>query len=272
MAQHVGGRDGSPRKHHGKHRVALAVVLALVALLSTCALGLHLYASDYYHADDTAFAAEESTGQVTVARLDSGDVTFVPSQEAPTGALVFYPGGKVEADAYAPLLERLAQRGVACVLVRMPENLAVLAPNRAARGRDELEGALADRGDSPDVPWLMAGHSLGGAMAANYVAGHADAYQGLVLLAAYSTKDLSGTDVRTLSAYGSNDGVLNSDRYQECRPNLGQNVTELVIDGGIHSYFGSYGHQDGDGTATITNEQQLDQTSDAIASFAATLN
>lgn len=267
------GTNRTVQNHHHGHRIGrviLVAVLVLAALVAAFALGIHVYASDCYHADPDAIAAEDSSGQVTVTRLDSGDVTFVPAGTQATSALVFYPGGKVEADAYAPLLTRLARRGAACVLVRMPENLAVLAPNSADRARDELERALADT-DSEDVPWLMAGHSLGGAMAASYVADHADSYRGLVLLAAYSTKDLSGTPVRTLSVYGSNDGVLNRQRYQECLPNLGSDATELVIDGGIHSYFGEYGHQDGDGGATITNEQQLDQTADAIASFAAAL-
>lgn len=269
MALRTNKRNRGPHGH-GIWRIVLVVVLVLAALAAAFALGLHVYASDYYHAEPNALAAEDSSDKVAVARLDSGDVTFVPANGPVTSALVFYPGGKVEAGSYAPLLNRLAQRGVACVLVRMPENLAVLAPNSADRGRSELEQALAGR-DASDVPWLMAGHSLGGAMAASYVAGHAGSYRGLVLLAAYSTKDLSGTGIRTLSIYGSNDGVLNRDRYQECRSNLGSNATELVIDGGIHSYFGSYGHQDGDGSAAITNEQQLDQTADAMASFAASL-
>lgn len=256
-----------PRSHRAP-RVILTVLVVLAALAVALVLGIHLYASNYYHAEPDALAAEQTTGTVTVSRLDSGDVTFVPAR--PTTALVFYPGGLVEADAYAPLLSRLAQRGVACVLVRMPENLAVLAPGSADRGRAELEQGLSEVGSSGDgLPWLMAGHSLGGAMAASYVADHTDSYQGLVLLAAYSTKDLSGSGLRTLSIYGSDDGVLDRDRYERCLPNLGSGLTELVIPGGIHSYFGDYGHQDGDGKATITNEEQLDQTAEAISSWTA---
>lgn len=256
----------STKRPHRARRIALTILAVLVALAVAFVLGIHLYASNYYHAEPDALATEQTTDAMTVTRLDSGDVTFVPAQ--PAAALVFYPGGLVEADAYAPLLSRLAQRGVACVLVRMPENLAVLAPNSADRGRDELEQKLSQAGlAGDDLPWLMAGHSLGGAMAASYVADHASSYQGLVLLAAYSTKDLSNTGIRTLSIYGSNDGVLDRSRYDECLPNLGSGLTEVVIEGGTHSYFGDYGHQDGDGEATITNDQQLDQTADAIVSF-----
>lgn len=40
--------------------------------------------------------------------------------------------------------------------------------------------------------WYVGGHSLGGAMAASYAAKHTDELDGLVLLAAYSTADLTG--------------------------------------------------------------------------------
>lgn len=255
------------------HRVLRTVLVVLVALTCALGLGIHLYASNYYHALPEAAEAEATTSSVRVGKLDNGDVTFVPTDAEVTSTLVFYPGGKVEADAYAPLLKRLADKGMACVLVRMPENLAVLAPNRAARARAELEQALAgesseEAGPSTGVPWLLAGHSLGGAMAATYASGHADQYQGLVLLAAYSTADLSQAGIKVLSIYGSNDGVLNRNSYRDNWANLPDNTAEYVIDGGIHSYFGTYGHQEGDGEATIGNDEQLDLTADAIAAFA----
>lgn len=301
-------------KRQHKHRILKAGLVILIAIACALALGIHVYASDYYHALPEATNAEESAGSVQVQKVDNGDVTFVPADGTVTAALVFYPGGKVEADAYAPLLARLAEKNVACVLVRMPENLAVLAPNRADRGRTELEQAISGQAagadasssraadsdgtevtdtsdsdedssngrqatnpnnaqaeDSNDIPWIMAGHSLGGAMAASYAAGHTETYQGLVLLAAYSTADLTQSGLRVLSIYGSNDGVLDRDTYRTDFANLPQGTTEYVIDGGIHSYFGMYGHQDGDGDATITNDEQLDLTADAIATFAAAL-
>lgn len=259
-------------KKQRRHRILKVVALVFVAAVCALALGIHVYASDYYHALPKAAEAETSTDSIEVQRLDNGDVTFVPADGTASAALVFYPGGKVEADAYAPLLARLAQRGVACVLVRMPENLAVLAPNRADRGRAELEQALSEQQpDSNGISWLMAGHSLGGAMAASYVASHTDTYQGLVLLAAYSTANLTQSGIKVLSIYGSNDGVLNRSTYADDFANLPQSTTEYVIEGGIHSYFGEYGHQDGDGEAAITNDEQLDLTADAIAAFAAAL-
>ena len=105
-------------------------------------------------------------------------------------------------------------------------------------------------------------------MAANYAAAHSEDYDGLILLAAYSTKDLSQMSLRVLSIYGSEDGVLNRDAYKKNWANLPADTTEVVLDGGCHAQFGSYGPQDGDGTPTISGEEQIKQTAEAITAFA----
>lgn len=252
------------------HRILRIVLIVLAAAVVAAALGLHIYASDYYHATPEAEAALVSTDNVSITSLENGDVLFVP-QDA-EAAFVFYPGGKVEAAAYAPLLERLADRHVACVLTKMPENLAVLSPAAADRSRPELEDALAEAGiDATSLPWLIGGHSLGGAMAGSYVAGHEDTYQGLVLLGAYETSDIHESGLKVLLMYGEHDQVMNRTKYEECRKNLPSGSIEHIISGGIHSYFGSYGLQEGDGTPSITNEEQLDEAADTIATFAESL-
>ena len=101
-------------------------------------------------------------------------------------------------------------------------------------------------------------------MAAYYLADHAEDYKGLILLASYSTADLSATDVAVLSVFGSEDTVMNREKYIENKSNLPSDFTEYVIDGGCHAYFGMYGAQDGDGTPTITNEAQIRLTVENI--------
>lgn len=164
----------------------------------------------------------------------------------------------MEDTAYAPLLHKLADKGILCVLVKMPCNLAVLDMN-AADGIPE---------DFPEVnSWYIGGHSLGGAMAASYAAKHTDELDGLVLLAAYSTAHLTGSRLRVYSTYGSEDGVMNREKYEADRSNLPANTTEVVIDDGCHAGFGSYGPQAGDGTPTISGEDQQQQTADALAAW-----
>ena len=81
----------------------------------------------------------------------------------------------------------------------------------------------------------------------------------------YYHADLTDSDLRVYSTYGSKDGVLNREKYEADRTNLPQDTTETVIDGGCHAGFGSYGAQKGDGTPTISAKEQQRQTADALA-------
>ena len=237
----------------GARRVRRVLLILLAALLLAAA-GIWIYLSDYYRADATAAMALEASSRDIEIRVGDRRVDFVP-REAEAG-LIFYPGGKVEYTAYAPLMRACAERGILCVLLRMPGNLAVL-------DTDAAEGIAENY---PDVDrWYIGGHSLGGTCAAIHVSSHKADYAGLILLGAYSTRDLSGTALDVLSVYGSEDGVLNREKYEACRKNLPDDAVEVVISGGCHALFGCYGAQSGDGTPTITSEEQIKQTADAIS-------
>lgn len=201
-----------------------------------------------YPAGEKALAALQSSSGVTVTAEDNMTV-FMPEKVAQ--GLIFYPGGFVEHTAYAPLLRSLAEEGWLCVLTEMPFDLAVLNMNAADGIRERF----------PQVDsWAIGGHSLGGAMAASYAAGHAEDFDALVLLAAYATEDLNGTDMTVYSIYGSEDQVLNRDKYAQYRKNLPANTIEVVLEGGNHAQFGDYGHQKGDGTAALSPEEQQQKT------------
>ena len=89
----------------------------------------------------------------------------------------------------------------------------------------------------------------------------------MVLLGSYSTADLADGSLEVLSVYGSEDRVMNREKYAEYLGNLPQDFTEIVIDGGCHAYFGMYGAQEGDGVPTISNEEQIALTVQAITDF-----
>ena len=237
-------------KHKKSRKRALLGAAVLCAVLLT---GGYYYLNDSYPADTAAMAALEQTAEVSVT-VSEDMVMFTP--EKAEAGLVFYPGGKVEHLAYAPLLRALAREGIACVLPRMPFDLAVLDMDAAADARENL----------PEIDrWYLGGHSLGGAMAAAYAAEHAGEYEGLVLLAAYSTKDLNNSDMKVISLYGSEDKILNFDQYLACRSNLPADTVEQVLEGGNHALFGSYGPQEGDGSANVTPEEQITWAVDIIS-------
>lgn len=233
-----------------KRYTALAVILAVILLF---VVGFAAYVSDYYHASEYAVQAMASDDHMTVSISEDGTILFVP--DAPQAGLIFYPGGKVEYTAYVPLMCACARRGMMCVLLKMPFHLAVLDVN-AADGIAEQHPDIAS--------WYIGGHSLGGATAAMYVADHSDELDGLILLAAYSSKDLSGSDLTVLSVYGSEDWVLNAEKYESSKANLPSDMIEVIIEGGCHAGFGAYGPQDGDGTPSISNEEQINRTAEEI--------
>lgn len=232
------------------------IIIVITGLVAAAVLAVGLYAADYYRADETAAKALQNNDTVKVEYIGDDAVSFCP-ENAHSG-LIFYPGGKVEYTAYAPFLNALAQNGILSVVVKMPLNLAVLDIN-AADGIQQSFPHIAQ--------WYMGGHSLGGSMAASYIADNSDEYKGLILLASYSTADLSSTEIDVISIYGTEDMVLNMESYKENYSNLPDDTTEIIIEDGCHAYFGSYGEQDGDGVPKITPQQQWDFAANAIAEW-----
>ena len=108
--------------------------------------------------------------------------------------------------------------------------------------------------------WYLAGHSLGGAMAANYVADNVDDFAGLIMLAAYPTKGLVSEDLKVISIYGNKDGVLQKDKVDGSKELVPEHYTEISLGGANHAGFGNYGPQEGDGEATMEREKQQDMT------------
>ena len=220
-------------------------------LLTMLAGGFFIFTATVYRADAGALAAMHSDAAVSVLRTDSGWLFDGPAEDT---ALIFYPGARVEAEAYAPLLHRLAAEGMDVYLVAMPFHLAVFGQNKAA---DIIQA-------NSYSTWFIGRHSLGGAVAANYAATHGEGLTGLVLCAAYPTKKLPEGLIE-ISIYGSEDGVLDPERLAEGRAFAPERAVENVIEGGNHAQFGNYGLQAGDGTARISAEDQQLETVQLIA-------
>ena len=233
--------------------MAIAVAIILIA----CAV---IYVADYYHADQAAIEVyTEEYNEVTVENPAKDITAYIPQEL--TAGFIFYPGGKVEASSYEPLMTALAERGILSILVEMPGNLAVLDV-KAADGLQEMY---------PQVEiWYIGGHSLGGSMAASYAADRADGLVGVILLGSYSTADIKSADLDVLSIYGSEDKVMNKMKYQDNLTNLPVDYKEIIIDGGCHAGFGMYGEQDGDGKPSITSKEQIEITAEEIAAWIST--
>lgn len=233
--------ETKPRRK--KRKIAAGILLAVLVLVAG---GFFWYVSNYYRAEDVALEVLASGDHLEV----QNNLTILSPSYPTDTAIIFYPGAKVEAAAYLPLLDQLRQTGLTCVLVEMPFHLAIFDVNAA---KDVMA-------QFPDIRhWYMAGHSMGGAMASWFAADHADEVDGLILLGAYLYGDYPPAD--TLTVYGSlNQSVEDKIDYTE-------NVVE--IEGGNHAQFGNYGPQEGDLPATISAEEQQAQAVAAISDFIA---
>ncbi|HET9436381.1 MAG TPA: alpha/beta hydrolase [Candidatus Limnocylindrales bacterium] len=245
-----------------RRRFATAAV-ALVAVIAV--VGAAYFAIPQPNLPE-ASAALASTDTVTFARVDDR-LEFRPASVEPITGLILYPGGRVDAAAYAPTAARLAGLGFLVVIVPMPLNLAVL-------GIDRADAVLAAH---PEIrQWAIGGHSLGGAMAAQYVASHPNAgadpatgiggIRGLVLWAAYSASRLPAP-VATIVVYGTLDSGAAGYVSAERLANLGLPPTIVTIEGGNHEQMGWYTGQPNDPPATISRAAQQDQLIEATARF-----
>ncbi len=242
-------KDNKQKRKHSLLKIILAIVLVIVAVTG---VSFGIYVSDYYHADETALSLLENPGDVSILQDDQGNYTVLPQKAGDTG-IIFYPGGKVDERAYLPLLKKYAENGITCILVKMPFHLAVF----------NMNGADGIQKQYPRITkWYLAGHSLGGAMAAVYIARHVSEYQGLILLGAYSTKDLSDTDLTVVWIDGDQDGVINQKQVLKNQDHYPENTYVFMIAGGNHAQFGSYGVQKGDGQASISAKEQWQETVD----------
>jgi len=225
----------------------LLVVAAVLGLLGAGWFGL---STTGHQATPRATRASLSDESVVVD--SKAWLTFEPAEVDARASLVLYPGGRVDPYAYAPLAREIALQGYRVVIVPMPLGLAALAPNQAG----DVIAAFPD-----ETNWAIAGHALGGTMAARYASRHPDKVQGLVLWASYpaSGDDLSSRDLSAVSVYGTRDGLVSPKDVEDSRDRMPARTLWIGVSGGNHAGFGDYGPQQRDNSATITIEQQQDQ-------------
>lgn len=227
-----------------KHKAIKITLISVVSFIIVCVGGFLIWANDYYHAEDVAITTMQGDNSI---KVDNNLTIISPGVPSETG-IIFYPGAKVEAISYLPLLEKLKKEGFTCVLVKMPLNMAIFDANAADEVFDKL----------PHIKnWYIAGHSMGGAMASDYASNHPDKIDGLILMGAYIYGNYP--EEKTLTIYG----TFNS--------NLEKNILYtkniVKIEGGNHAQFGNYGKQKGDPDATISAEKQQEITVAAIVDF-----
>lgn len=229
-------------------RIVLWIVGGLVALLALAAAGFLIWALNPQGPEAEAAAAMNGSELVRVSE-NAGAIVFEPRSAEPTAGVVFYQGGHVAPESYAPIARDVAVRGYLAAIVRSPLNFAFFDTGAA---KDVISAY-------PQVStWVLAGHSLGGVAAAIYTDDNPGDVDGLVLLAAYPAGggDLSDQALPTVVLRGSNDGLVSEAEIADGLTRLPSDTISRTLVGGNHAQFGDYGAQRGDNPATMPAREQ----------------
>jgi len=214
-------------------------------------------------ADDDAVRFTE----VSVDTWDSGSYyAFRPKDSEPRQGFIFYAGSGIDVRSYAPNARDIARNGYLVVLVSMPRDTALLAPDRAGTVIRDYPGIGS---------WAIGGHSMGGIAACQFASGNLDDIDAVILWASHPSEAnrLDATGIAALSISASNDGVYPDEVIERSREHLPDDTVWVVIEGGNHFQFGWYldDHKPTDGDAAITREEQTAQIVQATSGFLQTI-
>lgn len=240
-----------------KHKIKVwvkAIIIPITSILLTTSFVL-IYFAFNYKATDKAKSYLKSD-EVVSLNINQHWYHF-DNKASDDTAIIFYSGAKVDPVAYSPLCSEIAHMGIDVYLIKMPLYFPLLNMNAA---RKVTTSGIYNN-------YYLMGHSLGGTTAALYLSKTNDtSINGIIFLASYPNKKVDDS-YKCLSIYGSNDQVLNKNEYNKNISNFPINYKEVVIEGGNHSQFGSYGLQRGDGVASISEETQINITKNEVYNF-----
>ena len=219
-----------------------------------------------FNAKDLPPGVLVSDARVEIVRA-TDTINFRPRPDDPTRAgLIFFPGGLVAPEGYAPMARRLAEHGHHVVIVRLPYRLA---PTHAYHRLvfDTARETLV----SPKRPWVIGGHSRGGKLAAEFASEHPNEIAGLALIGTTHPRDRDLSKlplcVPVLKILGTRDGIASPEESRKHAANLPPHTGYIEIEGANHTQFGYYRFQLMDKRPAIDRDTQQRQLVDGLLSI-----
>jgi Alpha/beta hydrolase family len=261
--EHPAHRTSTQVLRRARRRIILAVPLLVLAFLLVVTLA---YARPFV-ATPVATAALRSEQDV---RISDRFVWYelIPVKEDPAGddikpttGLLFVPGARIDSRAYAHVLRPLAEAGYLVAVLKEPFGFSLLD---ADKGKKVLDV-------HPEITyWAVGGHSLGGTTAAS-LADQDERVNGLVLFASYPADNLDRTDLKAVSISGVADGFTTPADIEASKGKLPPDTSYVVINGAVHSSFGDYGEQSGDGIPSVDRAAAQNEITAAARALLASL-
>jgi pimeloyl-ACP methyl ester carboxylesterase len=255
----TGDAPERPRRRSRVRRIVRVGLLAVAGILLAAVVGILVWSQvGVMDAEAGPLNAVRSDERIAMSEV-GGSLVLEPAAGPGQVGLVFVPGAKVQAEAYAAILaDVVADDDVTVVITRPWLNLAFFDPRPLSSFTDLVPGIET---------WLVGGHSLGGVRACQ-LATNAD---GLVLFAAYCATDLSASALPVLSLSGSEDGLTTPQKVDDNRDLLPAGATFVEIAGASHASFGDYGPQAGDGTPSISTADMRSEVTEAVSDLVGSL-
>ncbi len=232
------------KKHRLARRIVLCCILAVVVAVG--AYWLHYSNPPYPETREIADEMESENGDYWF--YGDGDVGFL-----------LFAGAKTSEASYSYLAELLHEEGYTVVIPKQRFDLSIFG---ARHGMKILE-------EHTEVEeWILIGHSMGGWPVSRIAAKESDRLIGAVFLATYASRDLSDLPFPALRISAENDGIMNNERMDSRADRLPEGSESIVLTGANHRGFGGYDSPfGGDGEATITWQEQNEESIDLILEF-----
>lgn len=174
-------------------------------------------------------------------------------------AYIFYPGAKVQPEAYISKLSSIAiSNNIQVFVPKMFKNLAIFGINKASIIQNSFPAIKH---------WYIGGHSLGGSMACMYAMNNAKSIDGILIFSTYSGSDISNCSFKVLSINGTEDGIFSPKKIEAHKAELPKDAQITFIKGMNHADIGDYGFQPGDKASKLNDNEVAMQLINSTKGF-----